>query len=272
MPTLQSGYDAAGEVIGLVPAGGQATRLAPLPCSKELLPIGFRLLADGQSARPKVAAHYLLEKMRLADIAKAYIIVRQGKSDIANYFGNGLMLDMNLAYLMLSVPFGTPYTLDEAYPFVRNSFVAFGFPDIIFNGDDAFARLLERRSRSEACIILGLFPAEQPEKVDMVDVDDNGRVRQIVIQPRHTDLSHSWCIAVWTPEFTQFLHEVVAARKQSEPTAPELSVGGVIQEAISAGLEVEGIPVSDEPYLDIGTLEDLMRVIKRHGGGDPLLS
>jgi hypothetical protein len=45
----------------------------------------------------------------------------------------------------------------------------------------------------------------------------------------------------------------------------------VIQEAISAGLEVEGIPVSDEPYLDIGTPEDLMRVIKRHGG-DPLLS
>ena len=26
------------EVIGLVPAGGQATRIAPLPCNKELIP------------------------------------------------------------------------------------------------------------------------------------------------------------------------------------------------------------------------------------------
>ncbi len=29
------------EVIGLIPAGGQAKRLSPLPCSKELYPIGF---------------------------------------------------------------------------------------------------------------------------------------------------------------------------------------------------------------------------------------
>ncbi len=29
------------DVIGLIPAGGQAKRLSPLPCSKELYPIGF---------------------------------------------------------------------------------------------------------------------------------------------------------------------------------------------------------------------------------------
>ncbi len=28
------------EVIGLIPAGGQSKRLSPLPCSKELYPIG----------------------------------------------------------------------------------------------------------------------------------------------------------------------------------------------------------------------------------------
>jgi hypothetical protein len=29
------------EVVGLVPAGGLGTRTSPLPCSKELYPIGF---------------------------------------------------------------------------------------------------------------------------------------------------------------------------------------------------------------------------------------
>lgn len=69
------------EVIGLLPAGGQATRISPLPCSKELYPIGFRPQADG-SLRPKVVSHYLLEKMRLAGIRKAFFLLRPGKRDI----------------------------------------------------------------------------------------------------------------------------------------------------------------------------------------------
>ena len=56
------------EVIGLLPAGGQAKRIAPLPFSKELYPIGFRRLDEDDNLRTKVVSHYLLEKMRLAEI------------------------------------------------------------------------------------------------------------------------------------------------------------------------------------------------------------
>ena len=124
------------ERIGLMPAGGKAARIAPLPCSKELYPIGFRPVDQGHSLRPKVACHYLLEKMRLADVTKAYIILREGKWDIPAYLGDGKMLDMHLAYLMMYLPFGVPYTLDQAYPFVQDAMVTFGFPDIIFQPDD----------------------------------------------------------------------------------------------------------------------------------------
>jgi glucose-1-phosphate thymidylyltransferase len=61
------------EVIGLIPAAGQATRIAPLPCSKELYSVGFSSMNSGQDLRPKVVCHYLLEKMRLAGIHKIYI-------------------------------------------------------------------------------------------------------------------------------------------------------------------------------------------------------
>ena len=99
------------DIVGLMPAGGQAMRIAPLPCSKELYPIGFRLIAEDGSLRPKVACHYLLEKMQLAGINKVYIILRDGKWDIPAYLGDGTMLDMHLSYLMMRLPFGVPYTI-----------------------------------------------------------------------------------------------------------------------------------------------------------------
>jgi glucose-1-phosphate thymidylyltransferase len=86
------------EIIGLLPAGGQATRIAPLPCSKELYPIGFRATSEEATLRPKVVCHYLLERMRLAGAGRAYIILRQGKWDIPTYLGDGTLVELPLAY------------------------------------------------------------------------------------------------------------------------------------------------------------------------------
>jgi glucose-1-phosphate thymidylyltransferase len=249
------------EVIGLIPAAGRATRLAPLPCSKELYPIGFK----SHNQQPKVVSYYLLEKMRAAGITKAYIVVRDGKWDIPAYFGNGQMLDMQLAYLIAGSLFGPPYTLDEAYPFVREAIVAFGFPDILFEAHSAFTDLLRRQKTSDADIVLGLFPADEPQKMDMVDLNGAGCVREIVIQPAQTDLCYSWDVAIWKPAFTEFLHEYLAAHRASAATSPELSVGAVVRAAIPNKLRVEAIPLSEEPYLDIGTPEGLVKAFKRFG-------
>ena len=201
------------EVIGLIPAAGQAKRISPLPCSKELYPVGFWRSPDEKEGRPKVVCHYLLEKMRAAGITKAYIVLRQGKWDIPAYLQDGAIAGMHLAYLMLGLPYGVPYTLDQAYPFVRDAIIAFGFPDILFRPDDAFSRLLSHQESSQADITLGLFPAEHPYKVDMVDLNQEGRVQRIIIQPSHSSLRYTWGIAVWTPVFTQFLHDYVMLAK-----------------------------------------------------------
>ncbi len=73
MPDYKLFKERSPEVIGLLPAGGTATRIAPLPCSKELYPIGLHSVGQDGSLRPKVVSHYLLEKMRSANITKAYI-------------------------------------------------------------------------------------------------------------------------------------------------------------------------------------------------------
>ncbi len=251
------------EIVGLLPAGGHATRIAPLPCSKELYPVGFRLVNEDASVRPKVVCHYLLEKMRLAGITKAYIVLREGKWDIPVYLGDGSIVDMHFAYLMRGLPFGAPYTLDQAYPFVRDAVVAFGFPDILFQPDDAFIQLLTWLASNDADVALGLFPAEQPQKVDMVDLNKEGRVRRLVFKPRQTHLQYSWCIAVWTPRFTSFLHSYLPTLQASDNSTLELSVGEVFQAALDADLRIDALSVSDAPYLDIGTPEDLVRAVKR---------
>jgi glucose-1-phosphate thymidylyltransferase len=180
---------AANDLVGVIPAAGLATRLFPLPCSKELYPIGLSHASEADPARPKAAGHYLLEKMRLGGVTKAYVVLRKQKWDIPGYWGDGSGLGMNLAYLVLDTSPGVPFTIDHAYPFVQHATIAFGFPDILFDRQDAFLKLIASHHSSNAEVTLGLFPVHRPENVDMVDIDSRGRVRQIVIQRRFSPSS-----------------------------------------------------------------------------------
>ena len=194
------------EVIGLIPAAGQSKRLAPLPFSKELYPIGYWQPRDAESSRPKVVSHYLIEKMQSAGICRIFISIREGKWDIPGYLKDGSAFGVHIAYLVLGLPYGVPYTIDQAYPFVRDNLVAFGFPDIMFEPVNAFTHLLNHQKAGQADVTLGLFPTNAPHKVDMVDLDDHGRVKRLILRPESSTLRLTWGIAVWGA----FLHGLSA--------------------------------------------------------------
>lgn len=200
--------------------------------------------------------------MHLAGVRKVYFILRQGKWDIPTYFGDGAMLDMNLAYLMMRLPFGAPYTLNQAYPFVQNTLVALGFPDALFQPEDAFVHLLARQAEIQAGIVLGLFPTNQPHTADMVELAGEGRVRQILIKPPQTDLRYTWMIAVWTPVFTQFMHEFLSQAAADAPEQRELHVGRVVQAAVEHGLPVEAVLFPEGTCLDVGMPSNLVNAIR----------
>jgi glucose-1-phosphate thymidylyltransferase len=260
---MQMSASQARRAVAVITAAGSATRLGPLPCSKELFPIGLSHGGGSAHAKPKVACQYLLEKLRLSGIRRAYIIIRAGKWDIPLYFGDGKSFDIDLAYLMMDLPYGPPYTLNQAYPFVKDDLVAFGFPDILFKPDDVFTKLLIEQQQSKADVVLGLFPADQPAKMDMVKIDDSGRVVGIVAKPAETDLLYSWAAAVWSPVFTEFLRDFVHSHMREALSLPELSVGDVIHSAATNHLKVRALEVSNEPYLDIGTPEGLIAGMRR---------
>ncbi|WAL61478.1 nucleotidyltransferase family protein [Thermocoleostomius sinensis] len=245
------------EIIGLLPAAGQATRLAPLPLSKELYPIGFYADSANQP-KPKVVSHYLLESMQQAGARKAFFIVRPGKWDIPAYFGDGSRLNLPLGYLTVHVSYGVPFTLDQAYPFVQQAQIIFGFPDILFQPKDAFSHLMAHQTQTHADIVLGLFPTENYHKVGVVEFDDIGRVQQIIEKPAQTTLKYMWAIATWMPTFTQFLHDYLPTCTRDR----ELPIGDVIQAGIDAGLSVQAVPFANGSYLDIGTPDDLAQAIR----------
>ncbi len=251
------------EVVAVLPAAGRSLRLAPLPCSKEILPVGLQTIADIRAPRLRVVSHDLLVSLQKAGIRKGFIVIRRGKWDVPAYWGNGEMIGMNLAYVVIEGSSGPPDTIDRAYPFVKDKIVAFGFPDIILRPKDVFVKLLSRLNRSGGDVVLALFPAHDAKAMDMIDIDATLRVRAIQLKPRKTRLRYAWLCAVWTPVFTEFLHQFLVRVQKGEKTGVvgnrridaqgDLPVGAVLREAVKAKFKVEGVVFPTGWYIDIGT-------------------
>jgi len=259
------------ELVGIIPAAGAATRVSPLPCSKELFPVGFRRLAESGELRPKSAAHYLLERMAGAGAGKAYVVLGDGKWDIPAYFGDGEPVGMDLAYLVIRDSPGVAFTVDAAYPFVRDSTVLFGFPDIIYWPEDALSAVVEKQRASGADFVVAVVPTDRPEKNDCVELDGAGRIVGMEIKQPESKLRHTWMLAVWGPAFTEFLHEFVAevgpdiAADDSLWKGRELYPGDVLWAAIEQGLSHDTVVFENGGFTDIGTPDELFRAVRTFG-------
>ena len=250
------------EIVGLVPAGGQATRLSPLPSSKELFPIGWQLDEIGQM-KPKVVSHFLLDKYKIAGVRKTYFIVRKGKWDIPQYYGDGTMVGMDLAYLMMNLSHGHPFTLDQAFPFTKHNLVAFGYPDILFEPEDAFSHLIRKQAETKASVVLGIFPIT-PEQTwkDILSFAEDRKIQTISLSDPATASNRvGWAIALWTPEFSLFMHEflleAVNQNRLAAPDGKEYTMNHVFQAALDNGLSIEYVVFDSGFVLDIGTPDDL---------------
>ena len=96
-------------------------------------------------------------------------------------------------------------------------------------------RLLAHLSDSEADLVLGIVPFNQPHKGGMVDFEPNGSVRFVVDKPQQSTLHYRWFTAAWTPSFTEFLHQYLV--HQPRVLAEEVLINDVIQAAIDSGLK-----------------------------------
>ncbi len=253
--------DIHSKYVGLIPAAGRATRLGHLPLSKEVYPIGFEKINEIDV--PKVVSSYLLEDMYKAGVTEFHFILRHGKWDIPAYYKSGGRYSYNICYHIAEYSYGVPFSVNQAYPFIKDKIVTLGFPDILINPKTAYINIVDELNKSyDNSIVLGLIPSTKPEKGDMVVYDDKMRITDIFIKsPDHTHLKYAWIIAAWRPEFSTFLNDFVkrelATKSEAELLNKDYQMGETIIAAIKAGMKVKGVLFENGSFIDIGTPSDL---------------
>lgn len=248
------------EVVGVVPMAGYATRLAPLPFSKELFPL---LLPDGAEDLPvRVVSQHVLGQLRTAGVRRAFLVIRDGKWDIPGYYRDGAArAGMALAYLLARAPYGLPFSLDTAGPFTRGCVVAMGLPDVVLSPPDAFARVIHRYRSTEADLALGLFPWRPPPTNDRIEVDPTGRVVGYHTTNPPPHLTRTWGALAWGPRFAEFLRAETEAWEAEHRRDDEMLISSVLVSALEAGLIMHGVDFPDGSMLDIGTRVGLSRLV-----------
>jgi glucose-1-phosphate thymidylyltransferase len=255
-------------VVGVIPGGGCGERMAPLPSSKELLPLGFRATARGP--RPKVIANYLIDAMRQAGVEQVFWLLDRSKTDILQYFGSGAEVGVRLAYVPTDASPSIVHTLDNAGPFLDDAQVLFGFPDIVFEPPHALRSLRQRLLQGRADVVLGALPAPAQQIADRVVVDAAGRALEVLVKPVECRGCDAWVMAAWAPSFTRFLARWLLARASLasatlQTASTELYLGHVLQAAITAGLSVEVETFQLGGFIDVGTPEGFASAVRRYG-------
>ncbi|NTV62463.1 MAG: hypothetical protein HGA65_02855 [Oscillochloris sp.] len=249
------------ELIGLLPAAGRGSRLGPIPCSKEIMPLGFQPSATAPLAwQPVTAIELHLHALREAGARRAVVIISETKADVVRYIGDGSRYGIAVAYVYQQQLRGMPFALNLARPWIGPATTLFSMPDTLITPPAAMARLAEEHHRCGSDVTLGLFPTSTPHKFGMVAQDARGRIVRFVDKPAQTDLRLMWGIAAWSPRFADFMQAHLATRPVD---APEYVLSDVFAAALAAGFDLQGLVMHGAHYHDIGTPEDFQSVVLR---------
>jgi glucose-1-phosphate thymidylyltransferase len=227
---------------GIVPAAGRGSRIQPLAFSKELLPVGSRVLDDVQ--RPCAVSEYLLERMIRGGADKICFVIGAGKSDIMEYFG-GSFGGADLAYVVQPQPAGLCDAVFRASALVApTDTVAVGLPDTIWFPDTGLASLPD----DELSFLL--FPVERPEQFDAVALaGDDSHVTEIRVKQPNPGTHWIWGAFKMPGAVFHALHRLWLERERRDEY-----FGTLINAYLAAGGTALGVKAG-EAYVDVGTLQ-----------------
>ena len=226
---------------GIIPAAGNGTRIQPLAFSKELLPVGSRVDADG-AERPRAVSEYLVERMVAGGATKICFVISPNKSDIVRYYGGGVD-GAATAFVVQPQAAGLCDAIFRACPLVApDEPVLVGLPDTIWFPADALARLPDDR------LSFLLFPVEDPSLFDAVVLGDGDRVEEIEV--KRADARSTWVWGAFKMPGA-VLHDLHALWR--EPGRGDEYIGTLVNAWLVLGNEAVGVRAG-ESYVDVGTL------------------
>ncbi len=238
---------------GIIPAAGNGTRIQPLAFSKELLPVGSRLDASGVE-RPRAVSEYLIERMVRAGADKICFVISPWKSDILQYFG-GAVGDVDVAYVCQAGAVGLCDAIFRALPLIPPTEpVIVGLPDTIWFPADALCGLPDDR------LTFLLFPVERPELFDAVDLDDDGRVREIQVKSQAARSNWIWGAFKMPGATLHALHALWLHRERTDEY-----IGTLVNAWLAQGNAAWGARAGTS-YVDVGTLNGYREAMRLLGG------
>ncbi len=247
------------ERIGILPAAGRGSRLGPIPCSKEIMPLGFQSPNSKESMWfPVTTIERHLQAYALAQVGRVGVIVGRTKWDIVRYLGNGERINIPIAYFFQEKLGGMPFALDLAYSWVKDATILFSMPDTLITPLNVMARLAEHHETKRADVTLGLFQTNTPQKFGMVKLDGTGAIVDFADKPAQTALKLMWGCAAWSPKFTQFMHDYL---EESSTPNKEMVLSDLFLAALKAGHHFEPFQIANGHYHDIGTPESFQSAV-----------
>jgi dTDP-glucose pyrophosphorylase len=238
-------------MIGIIPAAGAGQRIQPLGCSKELLPVGSRLVEGVE--RPKAVAEYLVERMIAAGAEQICLVISAEKTDLIRYFAER-DYSAQIFYVVQPSPNGLCDALFRAEPFAaHHQQVLIGLPDTIWFPENGYGTALRNMEQSGADVNLLLFPVDTPSAFDAVVCDAQGYVEQV--QVKRPEASSNWVWGAVTASGRAFhdLKLMWESRHRSDEY-----LGHLLNAFIAAGNPVRGT-CAGELYMDVGTLDGYHR-------------
>lgn len=230
-------------MIGIIPAAGAGQRIQPLGCSKELLPVGSRIV-DG-AERPKAVAEYLVERMIASGAEQICFVISAEKSDIVRYFAEREYA-AQIFYVVQQKPLGLCDALFRAEPFAcHEDHVLIGLPDTVWFPENAFAPAVG----SGNDVNLVLFPVTNPAAFDAVVADDEGRVEAVEVKREDAHSCWVWGAVTTSGKAFRALKLLWEARHRQDEY-----LGHLLNAYIAAGNTVHAT-CSGEIYMDVGTLD-----------------
>ena len=230
------------------------------------MPVRFGAGGAGTEISEKPACHHLLEGFVAAGVAKAILVIREGKWDIPECLAAEPVSGIDVSYVVTAKTGGVPWTLDRAYPFVRDTNVILGYPDVLVRPADFYERMVTKLRTDGADVVLGVVPTQMPGRVDVVQIEGDDRIVDIQPKPEGLTEGLAWIAAAWRPTFTEFLHEYLSGTSEDAESQSELQVGDILAASMTE-LDIRAALCDHGRFTDIGTPEDLAAVSA--AGADP---
>jgi dTDP-glucose pyrophosphorylase len=221
-------------MIGIIPAGGKATRIHGIP--KYLLPTPRGTLID-----------VLIRRMQLAAPREIVVMTKGFNATLLKHVDltDVTICDHDDKSMAHAVMLAGEYAQ-------RDEIALFGMPDTYFEDGQAFrkiASVFEHNFKID--VIAGVFRArpEQRHKLGMCRIEAWRHIVEVVDKPEKTDLEYAWGILAWRSAFWSCM-------RQDDP-----HVGYALPRAITRGLDVRAM-IFQGNYYDCGTPAEYFECVK----------